>query len=92
MKNNRNYILLGFCGLLAIANVIMTINSAATGAQISALQKKESELSDAKRALQDDLVKTLSVGTLQEKSTELGFAKPADVIYLSQSAPVAKLP
>lgn len=90
--SHRNYILLGICGLLAIVNVIMTINSSATGVQISDLQKKESVLSDEKRTLQDELVKTLSVGQLQEKSLELGFAKPADVIYLSQSAPVAKLP
>ena len=92
MKNNRNYILLAICGILAIINVVMTIDGSTTGLSISNLQKTEKELTDQKRVLQDELVKTLSVGELQEKSAELGFVKPVDMVYLSQTAPVAKLP
>jgi hypothetical protein len=70
----------------------MTIDSVTTGVQISDLQKKELILAETKRSLQDDLVKSLSLGQLQDKSSELGFVKPVEEIYLSELAPVAKLP
>lgn len=89
---NKNYILLGICGLLAVFSVIITIGSATSGAQIASLQKKEGELSDQKRDLEGTLVKTLSVTELEAKSSVLGFVKPVNLVYLSEAAPVAKLP
>lgn len=88
----KNHILLGICGLLAIANVIMTIDSSATGIEVSDLRSRENALAEQKRSLQDELVRSLSVSELQEKGGELGFTKPGDVVYLSAGAPVAKLP
>lgn len=92
IKNSRNYILLGVCGVLAIGSVILTIEVATSGAQIANLQSKELVLSDQKRQLEQELVKTISLGQLQEKSNELGFSKPTDTVYLSQVAPVANIP
>jgi cell division protein FtsB len=88
----RNYILLGVCGVLAISSVIMTIDVSATGAQISALQKKEEILLSENRVLEGELTKTSSVSGLQEKSAELGFVKPTETVYLSGVAPVANIP
>lgn len=88
----RNFILLGICGILAISSVITTIGVSASGAQISDLQKKESQLSSEKRVLEGQLVKTSSVSELQTKSADLGFVKPAETVYLSAGLPVAKLP
>lgn len=92
ITRNKNYILLGICGFLAVLSVVVTIGSATSGAQISNFQKKESVLSDQKRELEGELVKTLSVSQLQVKSSEMGFSKPAELVYLSEAAPVAKLP
>src|SRR5512144_1442346 len=89
VRSYKNYILLGICGLLAVVNIIMTIDVTTTGIEISNLEKKEAVLSDARRTLQDELVKTLSVSELQEKSAQLGFVKPLDTVYLSQTLPVA---
>jgi len=88
----RNFILVGVCGILAIGSVIMTIEVSATGAQIASLQNKENVLSAEKRVLEEELVKTSSVSELQVKSAELGFTKPAETVYLSQSLPVANIP
>lgn len=90
--NYRNYILLGICIILAVANVVMTIGRATAGVEIASLRETENKLSDQKRSLEDNLVRSLSINQLQDKSTELGFVKPADTLYLSESAPVAKLP
>lgn len=84
--------LIAICVILTIINVVITIGGAGSGAYISSLQKKEQQLGDQKRTLQDDLVKSLSLSDLQEKSQSLGFIKPTDLVYLSGAAPVAKLP
>lgn len=88
----RNYFLLGFCGVLAIFSVVMTIEVSATGAQIAGLQKKEISLSAQKRLLEGELVKTSSLNELQSKSGELGFTKPEQMVYLSPGAAVANIP
>ncbi|HKC04647.1 MAG TPA: hypothetical protein VKC54_02140 [Patescibacteria group bacterium] len=88
----RNFILLVVCGVLAISSVITTIGVSVSGAQISDLQKKEVILASEKRTLEGQLVKTSSVSELQTKSADLGFIKPSDIVYLSQSLPVANIP
>lgn len=88
----RNYILLGLCGILAVISVITTIEVSVSGAQISGLQNKEAELSNEKRVLESQLVRNSSVTDLANQSSALGFVKPANIVYLSQSAPVANIP
>lgn len=87
----KNFILLGICGILAVISVITTIGVSVSGAQVSDLQKKEAQLSSEKRVLEGALVKTSSVSELQAKSGEMGFVKPVDAVYLSQSLPVANI-
>ena len=88
----KNYILLTVCGVLAVSSIFMTIESATSGLAVAKFEEKEIELLDEKRNLEEVLVKTLSVTELQEKSGEMGFAKPADLVYVAQTPPVAKLP
>ena len=92
IKDYKNFVLLGIIAILAIVNVVMTINTSATGVEIASLQDQETSLVNQKRDLQDLLVASLSVNSLQEKSSELGFVKPESTIYLSDSVAVAKLP
>ena len=92
MKNIKKYILISFLGTLTVSSVLMTVVTATSGAEVSNLQKEEVRLSDQKRYLEDTLVKTLSTNELQEKSTELGYAKPVNLVYVAPPEAVAKLP
>lgn len=92
LKRAKTTIFVVVCGLLAVSSIFMTIEGAASGVEIAKLEKKELQLIDEKRMLEESLVKNLSVGELQEKSTELGFAKPTNLVYISGTESVAKLP
>ncbi len=88
----RNHILVVVCGLLALASIVMTIENATNGTEMSKLEKKEALLSDRKRTIEESLVKTFSMAELQSRSTEYGFVKPQNLVYFSDVEPVAKLP
>jgi hypothetical protein len=92
MLNLKKYILISLFGVLAVSSVFMTVVGATSGAEISKLQKEEAKLTDEKRYLENMLVKTLSMNQLQEKSGSLGFAKPVNLVYVTQPEAVAKLP
>jgi len=97
VKNIKNYILVIVCGILIVSSVLMTIDTAASGAEIANLQKTETKLSDQKRVLEEGLVKGISMSDLQQKSIDLGFVKPETLVYVSgqdtsTAAPVAVLP
>ena len=92
MNNLKKYILIGFCGLLVASSILMTVVSATSGAEVSDLQKQEALLLDDKRSLENTLVKTLSINQLQEKGNELGYVKPASLVYVAPPEAVAKLP
>ena len=92
MKNLKKYILISLVGVLAASSVLMTVVTATSGAEVSALQKQEAVLSDQKRLLENTLVKTLSMNDLQEKSVGLGYEKPVNLVYIAPPEAVAKLP
>lgn len=93
MKNKfRNYILFGTFGILAVTSIFMTIETATSGVEISKLEKTEASLVQRKSDMEELLVKTLSLGELQAKSGALGFSKPVDLVYVTPTESVAKLP
>jgi hypothetical protein len=92
MINLKKYILISLTGMLAVSSVFMTVVTATSGAEVSNLQKEEAVLSDQKRYLEDMLIKTMSMNQLQGKSSELGYEKPTNLVYVSQPEAVAKLP
>jgi hypothetical protein len=92
MKRLKKYILIGFLGTLTVSSVFMTVVTATSGAEVSTLQKEEIRLSNQKRYLEETLVKTLSTSELQEKSGDLGFIKPINLVYMALPEAVAKLP
>ena len=85
VKSIKNYILVIVCGVLVVASVLMTVDTAASGDEIASLQKTEVNLTDQKRVLQESLVKGISMAQLQERSVELGFVKPTNLVYVSNS-------
>lgn len=93
MKKNKKFYILGIiCGVLAVVSIFLTIEVAASGVEISNLEKTETALGDQKRSLEESLVKNLSTSLLTEKSLEMGFVKPANLVYVSEVPPVANLP
>lgn len=92
LKSLRVYVLSGICGVLAIASIFMTIESATSGGEIASLQKEETQLTGQQQDLQEALVQNLSISSLQEKSQGLGFVKVSNLVYVSDGSPVARLP
>lgn len=92
VKGIRGYILIATVGVLAISSIFLTIETAVTGAVVSNLEKTEAQLEAHKKELESSMVKNQSVTNLIDKSGELGFSKPANLVFVNDVAPVAKLP
>ena len=78
--------------VFALSAVLITIETVSTGAEMASLEKTSNVLLAQRSELESSYVKSISMGDLQERSTELGFVKPENLIYLSGRDPVAKLP
>lgn len=92
LKSVKVYVLGGICAVLTVLCIYMTIESTTTGAEIASLQNKQAQMLSRQRELQEELVQALSVNKLQEQSSTYGFAKINDLVYVTDAAPVAKLP
>lgn len=90
--NFKTYILLGVGAILALSSIFMTIETATSSVEVSKLQGDERTVLAQKRELEETLVKSLSMGQLQEESLKLGFIQPATLVYVVPTEPVAKLP
>ncbi|MDM7920157.1 MAG: hypothetical protein QUS12_13465 [Methanosarcina sp.] len=87
------YALFVAAGVLAVSSVLMTVETAGSGAEVASLRKEQTELSKEQRSLENTLARSLSMNDLEKKGTELGYAKPFEMIYISGSKEsVAQLP
>ncbi len=91
-KRNVNNLLWLFLSIFVVANVYLSIDSAANGAEISYLEGQERRINDEKNFLSEQLLKTASLKQAEQRANELGFAKPASIVYLNGEESVAKLP
>ena len=91
LKNKRTKIgiLSSICGVMAIASIFMTIETAASGQEVSNIQNKQAQLLKEQQELQEKLVENLSINSLEEKSSELGFVKVNNLVYVVSSEFVA---
>lgn len=92
LKSLKGYLLSGVCAVLAVLSIFMTIESATSGTEVSEIQKQQAQLMSQQQDLQEELVANLSVNSLQGKSSELGFTKISNLVYVAESVPVARLP
>lgn len=92
VRKAKIYILGCVCGVLAIVSIFLTIEVATSGVEIAKLESTESVLNEEHRSLEESLVKNLSNSELQAKSEDLGFVKPTNLVYVSETPPVAQLP
>lgn len=92
VKGFKNQLLIGVAGILVVLTVLVTLSTAGAGVEMSHLEKEEATLLDQRRTFQESFVKTLSTHELEDKSGGMGFAKPADIVYISGLKPTANLP
>lgn len=91
-NKNKNFILLGICGFLAIVSISITIQVATSGIEMKKLQTIEFNLITERKSLEEEFVKNSSITNLQDKSAEYGFITPDNLVYVVGAAKVAKLP
>jgi hypothetical protein len=92
MKNIKKYILGSMIAVLAVSSVLMTVETATSGMEISSLRNKEKELANQKRNLEDTLMRSMSINSLEQKSGEMGYVEPSTLVYVAPSQAVAELP
>lgn len=81
-----------FLSILVIANVYLCVESATSGAEIAYQENQEKILSEEGNSLSEGLLKMASLKQVEEQALNLGFGKPASIIYLNGEESVAKLP
>ena len=79
-------------GIFLVSSVFFTIETATKGAQLAKLEKEEKMLTEENRQLSSQLIQLSSLTNLEAKAKDLGFSKPAKIIYISEPSGVAKVP
>ena len=91
-KNSKTLILWSIgVGLLAIFTYL-TVETATSGAALAILEKQENSLSQENKELEESIARASSLNGFESRSSELGFAQPATILYISGDSEVAKLP
>ncbi len=73
-----------------VASVILTIDTATSGAEIAKLEKTQASLIQENSSITDSLVKSSSLNLADGKAKELGFTQPERIVYISQKEAVAE--
>jgi len=92
-KFNLKPVIVVVMAVALVSSVILSIELATSGAEISKLEGQEADLISQNNDLTQKIVKGSSLSGVEEKSQELGYSKPSKIIYLnSTEAQMAKLP
>lgn len=92
LRKIREYALLGFLVVIIIANVFYTIGVAASGAEIAKLENDGESLAKNIQAYSEQIMNKSSLSAISQEATGLGFAKPQNIIYISDKESMAQLP
>ncbi len=94
MKKNKKiqFVLVPTLALFVVAIVFFTIEVSTLGAQLAELENEETRLIKEKQELSVQLIDASSLSEIGEKAEDLGFKKPANIVYISEEEAVAKLP
>ena len=88
IKNNQKRIRLGarsllfLLGLFLFMQVLFSVQQGTFGAEFSDLEAQSNELLDENRKLGDDLVRSTSLLSLNEKVEALGYSKSSATLYI----------
>ena len=96
---SKNKFSLGKAGLIYIlavsivaASILMTVEMASSGAELSLLEKEEVGLRAENQRLGAELISASSLSQFENTYESLGFIKPGKTIYITEEEAVAKLP
>ena len=92
MKKYKELIFTSLLIVLVIANVIFTVSVSASGAELINIEKTQSTLFSKNQEFMDKITNESSLSTIGEKADSLGFSKPENIVYVTVTEPVAKLP
>lgn len=77
---------------LVVASILMTVEMASSGAELSLLESQEAALRAENQRLGAELVSASSLSQFENTYESLGFIKPEKTIYITEEEAVAKLP
>ena len=92
LKKYKELIFTSLLIVLVIANVFFTVSVSASGAELTDIEKIQSNLASKNQELTDKIMNESSLSTIGEKADSLGFSKPENIVYVTAVEPVAKLP
>jgi hypothetical protein len=100
-KGKKSFVIFGteipsflaaFLFVLFISTVFFAIETTVLGGRLAKLEIERSELAAKNTELSNQLVKSTSLNSIQEKTGDLGYTKPEQIIYITQEDVVARLP
>ena len=83
---NKKYLIIAITAIFVVSSVFIAIEASASGAEMRQLEEEKSVLSRQKSELEQEMVKGMSSQEISQKSLELGFVKPTDLMYLNGDA------
>lgn len=91
-KKNKTFLLWGVGIVLMALYTYLTVEMVTSGAILAKLEKDESALLQQNKEMQESIVRESSLNGFEKRSQELGFVKPAKILYINSQEEVAKLP
>jgi hypothetical protein len=88
-KFNKLYLFVVPVVIFGAIAVFHAVESATQGAKLIALEEKVSKLNKENKDISDKLIQETSLSETQDKVEELGYTKPAQIIYITPEKDVA---
>jgi len=70
--------------LFVVITVLFALEASSVGAKMIILENKEDLLLQENKELLDKMVSETSLSIISEKSQEMGFIKPTEIVYTSK--------
>lgn len=93
-EEKRNYTKIYFIVIIftiILTNVVFAVSGVGMGDNLVDIENKEAVLSEDIGNLKEEVVNTTSLTKMEERTQELGFEKPASIVYLKREDSVASL-
>ena len=85
----KRFILFAATGILAGSSIFMTVVAATSSVEVASLRERQKVLAAEKRNMENTLAESLSVSDLEEKSGDMGYTEPINLVYIKSSDTVA---
>jgi cell division protein FtsB len=75
-----------------LVQIFLTIQTSTTGATLAAFEEQERELKGQNHELNEELIGSSSLTSLESLARELGYIEPQETFYVGEASSFAKLP